>query len=286
MISNSINVIKCGIYKLFFHEHPKCYIGSSVNIYERFQNHLTLLRTNKHCNIHLQRIYNKIGKMSIEILEECPEKFLFQQEEFYINQYKDIAVNINFNCGRGPRTTKSVILKNYLTNEIISEKSHLEFEQKHQLRRGGVTHLKTNYNKICGDFCLPEYEPPHHIIKSPTQTLEKVYKHRIKQFAIDHHLDPNRFEDVLNNKLKHHKGWSLPTTEISTQAIPKIPNRVNIVRKYCLISPTNQLCEFFNLPKFAIENQLDIGKLREVIYKNQKEHKGWRSPYYKSLKKM
>ena len=276
-----MKIIKCGIYKLYFKEHHKCYIGSSVNIYKRFRTHIQELKRKVHCNIHLQRIYDKTPSILIEIIEECNEKILHEREEFYINLYKNIAVNINPKCGRPPKITKKITLKNYMTDEIITKNSHIEFENEYNLKNN-VGNLLIGRNKTIGDFCLPEYIPPFHIAKSPNGILYKIYKHRIKEFAIKNNLKPDILVDMLNKKIKQCQGWILPSTTVSTQTIQKSGvDTTSIIRKYQLINPNNELIDIYDLSQFIIENNLDKNKIREIIYCNKKEYNGWRSPNYK-----
>jgi group I intron endonuclease len=80
---------KSGIYKINIGN--KCYIGSSVNLYERLQQHRSHLRSKKHHSVFMQRCYNKYKEesFSIEILEYCENNIsiLREKELCYINLY-------------------------------------------------------------------------------------------------------------------------------------------------------------------------------------------------------
>ena len=56
-----------GIYKITNLENNKFYIGSAKDLYDRLASHKKDLRANKHCNIYLQRSYNKYGADSFFI---------------------------------------------------------------------------------------------------------------------------------------------------------------------------------------------------------------------------
>lgn len=62
-----------GIYEIKNTLDNKRYIGSSVNIDKRWGEHRSQLNTNKHCNAHLQRSWNKYGDKPFEfkLLEQC-----------------------------------------------------------------------------------------------------------------------------------------------------------------------------------------------------------------------
>lgn len=77
-----------GIYKIQSISNPdKIYIGSAINISQRWDRHLNDLRKNKHCNRHLQRHFNLYGEndLSFEILEKCKHIQLLKFEQLYID---------------------------------------------------------------------------------------------------------------------------------------------------------------------------------------------------------
>ena len=64
MLHKTIIRFKAGIYKISNLSNDKFYIGSSVNLYNRFHTHSTKLKSNIHKSKHLQSSYNKYGKDS------------------------------------------------------------------------------------------------------------------------------------------------------------------------------------------------------------------------------
>jgi group I intron endonuclease len=79
-----------GIYKIICLLNNSIYIGSSVNLEQRFYNHLFYLRCNKHHNKHLQNAYNLYGEenFKFEIIEECEKEILIEREQFHIDELK------------------------------------------------------------------------------------------------------------------------------------------------------------------------------------------------------
>lgn len=55
---------KSGIYEIRNIENGHFYIGSAINIKQRWIDHKKLLRKNKHCNSYLQNAWNKYGEKS------------------------------------------------------------------------------------------------------------------------------------------------------------------------------------------------------------------------------
>ena len=76
-----------GVYKIINKINGKMYIGSSINILQRWSKHKALLRYNKHSNKHLQNSWNKHGEEAFEfsIIEECKENELLLKEQYYLN---------------------------------------------------------------------------------------------------------------------------------------------------------------------------------------------------------
>jgi group I intron endonuclease len=80
--------LKCGIYKIQSKIHPdRCYIGSSVNIRKRWNEHRRILFLNHHDSPKMQCHFNKYFWQDFEclILEECPKEKLIEREQYYID---------------------------------------------------------------------------------------------------------------------------------------------------------------------------------------------------------
>jgi len=79
-----------GIYKIESKIHPdRCYIGSTVNIKERWVIHLSSLKRGYHHNPKLQNHYNKYGEkdLAFSILFRCSRGDLIKYEQLLINVY-------------------------------------------------------------------------------------------------------------------------------------------------------------------------------------------------------
>jgi group I intron endonuclease len=72
------------IYKMWFNDPNKFYIGSTNDIWKRSKQHKSSLILNKHRNRHLQRAYNKYQcDLTFEILEVTDD--LIVREQYYID---------------------------------------------------------------------------------------------------------------------------------------------------------------------------------------------------------
>lgn len=89
----------CGIYAITNNQDGKSYIGGTINIKRRWNNHKSLLKRKKHGNIHLQSIYNEHGEdvFSYRILEECQEDYLEERETHWINKLNTTDIKYGYN---------------------------------------------------------------------------------------------------------------------------------------------------------------------------------------------
>lgn len=93
----------CGIYMIKNKVNGNVYIGQAADIYERWKEHISLLRRGKHVNNHLQRAWNKYGDDNFEfsIVEECDENALNDREIYWIAEYDSYHNGYNQTLGGG-----------------------------------------------------------------------------------------------------------------------------------------------------------------------------------------
>jgi group I intron endonuclease len=96
---------KSGIYKIQSKIKPeRIYIGSSVDIINRWKCHLNGLRKNKQENSKLQNHFNKYGESDLQfsVIVKCEKEDLIKMEQFFIdsyNPYFNIRKIANSNIG-------------------------------------------------------------------------------------------------------------------------------------------------------------------------------------------
>jgi group I intron endonuclease len=96
----------CGIYKIINNVNGKVYIGQSINIKERWNDHIKSLNRGDSHSILLQRAWNKYKQdnFSFEVLELCSEDELDNVEVKYIEFYD--AINNGYNIEPGGNKNK------------------------------------------------------------------------------------------------------------------------------------------------------------------------------------
>jgi len=95
-----------GIYKITCYKNNKFYIGSSINIDRRLNEHTQLLRKNKHTNTYLQNSWNEHREQNFrfEIIETIHDiSQLLIREKWWLDTTKCYKREIGFNISRYPR---------------------------------------------------------------------------------------------------------------------------------------------------------------------------------------
>ena len=88
-----------GIYIILNKENGKFYIGSSVNIKNRWALHKRQLSSNTHVNNYLQKAWNKYGQKSFlfEIVEICPKEECINRENYWLSYHQTYIPEIGYN---------------------------------------------------------------------------------------------------------------------------------------------------------------------------------------------
>ena len=118
-----------GVYKIVNVVNGKFYIGSLVDIENRWKSHIHELNLNQHNNSHLQNAWNKYGaeNFRLEVVEITDINTVRERETFYLKNTNctnaDIGYNIldNANIGLGVKSSDEVRKK--LSNSCRGEKN-------------------------------------------------------------------------------------------------------------------------------------------------------------------
>ena len=101
MFGNKVNKsIISGIYKIENKVNGKKYIGSSIDIIDRWSRHKNKLNSQNHYNDHLQNAWNKYGAENFffTILEDqVEEERLIPREDRWMTAYESLKKNKGYN---------------------------------------------------------------------------------------------------------------------------------------------------------------------------------------------
>jgi group I intron endonuclease len=136
----------CGIYKITNTVNKKYYIGSAVNIKNRFKIHKRLLKQNKHFNSHLQTSYNKYGALNFiyDVIEITIKENLIEREQYWIN-----LLNANNNkIGYNKRIVATSNIGIKFSNESIKKLSisHMGHKRSYDAQ---IKISASQYKKVC-----------------------------------------------------------------------------------------------------------------------------------------
>lgn len=97
----------CAIYKLYFDNDSRFYIGSTNDLQERLQAHNRAILKQKHFNRYFQRLCLKLGieNLRFEILIKCPQDYLLKAEQWFVDKLKP-ELNLAKIVGRPPANRK------------------------------------------------------------------------------------------------------------------------------------------------------------------------------------
>lgn len=152
--------MKSGIYKIKNLLNGMCYIGSSVNIQNRFYRHINSLNQNNHHNILLQRAWNKYGSKAFVfgVIEYTDEK-IYDKEQNYINLYNSDTRKYGYNICKAnempryaqlPKITKTNLKK--IQSENMKERWKNNEEYRKKMSRTGIdnpNYISNNPLLIC-----------------------------------------------------------------------------------------------------------------------------------------
>lgn len=94
-----------GIYKITNKIDGRFYIGSSDNIFRRWQEHIYSLENNNHINHKLQNAFNKYGvcNFNFEVvfqMNNSTQDDRFKKEQYYLDTFRPYDDNIGYNLSQ------------------------------------------------------------------------------------------------------------------------------------------------------------------------------------------
>lgn len=120
-----------GIYKITNMINNKCYIGQSIHIEQRLEDH----KRNYQSNVHLQNSISKYGinNFKFEVIEECIEGRLNEREIYWIEYYDSTNRDKGYNISIGGQG--GYLLKN-ASDELKNRTYKKISESKYGVKRG------------------------------------------------------------------------------------------------------------------------------------------------------
>ncbi len=193
----------CGIYKITNILNNQCYIGKSIDIKRRFNEHKTA-KDNYYIHVALRTV--GIENFTFEIIEECNKEQLSDREKFWISYYDSYENGYNSSLGGEGGLEHGEIKINQYTLDgkyIKTYNSLTEAEEAVANYRGtqisevckGNRKSAFRYQwKYAQDFPNKENIDPVFI---PDKTRRKIY-----QLEIDTNIIINEFQNITDASKK------------------------------------------------------------------------------------
>jgi group I intron endonuclease len=257
----------------------KIYIGSAVNLRDRWYRHRWSLNRGHHRNPHLQQAWIKYGEANFEfsILEFVEKDHLLAVEQVWINKTGCTDRTLGFNAydiAGSPGEANARVWEGFIDpdgNEVIIKNLHafcqkqgLTFKSMHQLAVGksklkshkGWTHKnsvrKRDYIKTYDGFIDPEGN-----LVGPITNLA--------EFCRQHSLDKTHMVAVAHGRICSHRGW--------THEHGRAPQNYKTYTGF--INPNSERITITNLDEFCRENGLHPVKMRQLKSGQIQRYKGW-----------
>ena len=146
-----------GIYKIVNKINGKYYVGSSINVKRRWNEHKSELNKNVHINSYLQNSWNKYGKNNFDfiIIKEVSKSDLIIEEQKYLdeikNDRKNICYNLTFQANGSPYSENECArLKMIKSLKKYYETHKSPFYKKHHTKETKLK-MSLNHVNVCGE---------------------------------------------------------------------------------------------------------------------------------------
>lgn len=242
-----------GIYRITCCTTSKIYIGSTIDLRNRYLGHFNGLRRNDHENPKLQNAFNKYGfnAFQFEVLEYVllPE-MLTAREQYWMDKLKPYERDKGFNLSP-------------TAGNCLGIKLSLEHRAKISASLLGNTHG-------VGRKDTPETHAKrvtsHLGKKRPPEVCKKIGDAQRGRKATP--------EQIEKNRLGH---LGKPS---GTKGVPKTAEHIfKLSKDYIVTSPDGAEFPVHNLNAFCKEHDLSTGHLTQVAQGKRNHHKGWKIRY-------
>jgi len=271
--------VQQGIYQIRNLLNNNKYIGSSIDLYNRKNNHFKELKKNNHHNSHLQNSYNEYGedKFLFEILEinnDISRDQLYELEQIYIDSFnwsELYNISKNVNSGGSEVLCIPVLLLNLdgsIEKEFNSIQDCSRFLNRTQINSDRLNRdslIDRNYRIVTKDF----YNDNLDIILSwKNRILNELIKEEIAE-------DYRRLHKIIYLDLDN-KTYRFETLDEASNFVDVSSERV---RQLCTSDwSINQKYKFYNLAnkdsKYKkLSNLIELSKNKPLKTKYDKYYK-------------
>jgi len=285
-----------GIYKIRNIKNDKYYIGSSIDIQDRWYQHKNSLSNNKHHSIKLQRSYNIYGENNFiyDIIEECDKNLLIAREQYYIDTYNSYKNGYNSTKFAGSNLgmkhsieTKEILRQKSLGNQNMLNKKHTE-ETKEKIKlklKGRIVSEITKQKMKISSQNRKEMSIETRTKISVSKKGKKLSDENKNKISMSH-LGKKQSNETITKRVEKNKGQKR-TEDIRQKMSENMrgikkgqmteENKLLRSKRIALISDNDDILKEFNGVKIcATELNIDRRRIGEILSGKRKSFKNFK----------
>lgn len=218
-----------GIYKLSF-DDGTFYVGQSLDISNRYREHLNNLYNNTHFNYKVQAAYNKCGEPKLEYIISCKPSELNHYEVEYIDLSNKNQLNIlpggNMSA-RGELSPRAIYYDNDILEVFLilaeypnADKQLLSYEYSIDINtiydisagRGRALNFKDShtveYNKIISNKAI-NTRGRNKVVLTNGEYIVELVTGQYSKFCRENGIQPANLSKLIKGERKTTMGWKL-----------------------------------------------------------------------------
>lgn len=243
-----------GIYLITCLNNGKIYIGSAVNIRDRWLRHCKELRSGNHPNPHLQNAWNKHGEdaFTFEVIEECERQNLLSREQYWLDQLRPYETGFNV-----ARSSTAPMLG----------------------RKQSPQQIALTTSKTRGQKRSPEFKNWIRI-KQTGRIASKEARQKMSAAKIGKKL-PLETRTKMGRAAEGNKNAVGNKGALGKKRSPEARQHIGISKSlnWIVVSPDGEEMTISNLAEFCRTHGLNKGRMVQVARGKERHHKGWRCRY-------
>ena len=291
-----------GIYKIKNNNNGKFYIGSASNFLNRYKQHLSALKNNRHYNNILQHSYNKHGKEAysfiiLEVTTGRTKEERLDIEGVYLQKHYDCG-KVCYNLTSSAYSREGLFSK---TPEITKAKMSASFKERS--KNSDYIKRKSDSAKIA--WSSQDYRDKMVQIANSEKAIERFKKNcknkssiekmaiskskhwgkiispfgivydvtNLSRFCKENNLHKAGMMSVFNGKSYQCLGWRLYDEKLID--VVYSPDEHRLAKDFTIIGPDGIEYKGKNLKEFCRKNNLSQGNMHSVISGKNKSYRGW-----------
>lgn len=191
---------QCGIYCIESSTSGKRYVGSSLDIIRRFNEHKQRLNRDVHVNKHLQSAWNLYGESDFffSVLEFCENADLLDREQWWIDHLDTYhnGYNVLPIAGRPYDSSRGVTWGKKISEGKMGHSVSSDTRERLRLANLGKKRCESYYTRHCKSY----------VFRSPSGALHTITN--LAKFEREINCPVDNLRRVVTGRRKQWKGWT------------------------------------------------------------------------------